>query len=233
VTRDKSKSAADFLTALNADPAYVKKRGAQEDARVLRGAEISLITRPLLQELAEAGYPVTSLDDLLTRYAPLPPAIVTLLLDSLSEVTDTAVQEQMVRALGASAGAFDGTSLITVFQNTHSAGLQYAIANTMAQADVRDAAHWILDAVQNPANGTARQMLALAAARRNPPMLANPVLLELLDDLPGHVALALAESGQLSELEALETKYTTTAGWEKQQIGRAISAIRRRLDETT
>ena len=168
----RSESAADFLTELDADPAYVKKRGAQEGARVVREAEISLITRPLLQELAAAGYPATSLDELLKRYAPLPPAIVTLLLDSLTEVADTAVQEQMVRALGASADAFDGTPLITVFQNTHSAGLQYAIVNTMAQADVRDVTRWILDAVQDPVNGTARQMLALAAARRNPSILA-------------------------------------------------------------
>lgn len=231
MTRDKSKSAADFLTALNADPAYVKKRGAQEDARVLREAEISLITQPLLQELGAAGYSVASLDELLTGYAPLPPAIVTLLLESLSEVADTAVQEQMVRALGASANAFDGTSLIAIFQNTHSPGLQYAIANTMAQADVRGVAHWILDAVQNPAHRTARQMLVLAAARRNSATLANPVLLGLLDDLPRHVALALAESGQRRELEALERKYPTTTGWEKQQIGRAISAVNRRLSE--
>ena len=231
MTRDKSKSAADFLTALNADPAYVKKRGAQEDARVLREAEISLITQPPLQELGAAGYSVASLDELLTGYAPLPPAIVTLLLESLSEVADTAVQEQMVRALGASANAFDGTSLIAIFQNTHSPGLQYAIANTMAQADVRGVAYWILDAVQNPAHRTARQMLVLGAARRNSPTLANPVLLGLLDDLPRHVALALAESGQRRELEALERKYPTTTGWEKQQIGRAISAVNRRLSE--
>ena len=232
MTREKSTSAADFLAELNADPEYVRTRAARENAQVLREAEISLITRPLLQELTAAGYTATSLDELLTKYAPLPSAIVILLLDSLSEVADIAVQEQIVRALGASAGAFDGTSLITVFENTHSAGLQYAIANTMAQADVRDVAHWILDAVQDPARGTARQMLALAAARRNSPTLANPILLGLLDELPGHAALALAESGEGRELEALEKKYPASAGWEKQQIGRAMSAIRRRVGET-
>jgi len=56
----------------------------------------------------------------------------------------------------------------------------------------------------------------LAAARTNPPDTANPVLLRLLDELPGHAALGLAESGTLSELPALERAYKSTTGWERE-----------------
>jgi len=225
----KSKSAADFLAELNADPEHVARRSAQEDARVLREAEVQTAARPVIEELVAAGYAIATLDGLLARYAPLPQAVVEVLLGRVSEVRDAAVQEQMVRALGASAIPFDGGPLVRLFQATDSGAVRYAIANTLAQADVSGVSAWLLDAVRNPAYGTARQMLALAAARRAGPAQANPVLLALLDEMPGHIALALAESGGQRELHALEGKYATARGWEKQEIGRAASVIRRRL----
>lgn len=232
MTKRKAKSAADFLTELNADPDYVASRDIQEGARALREAQIRSASQPLLEELMAAGYPLTSLAELLTRYAPLPAAIVDILLDRLAEMQDPAVQEQIVRALGASAVPIPAEQLIMLFRTTESNGLRYAIANTMAQAEVQGAGAWLLEAVRNPGFGVARQMLALAVARRAPRVLANPILVGLLDDLPGHAALALAESGEQQEVRALEVKYPTASGWEKQEIGRAISVIRRRLAES-
>lgn len=231
MTKRKSKSAADFLAELNADPEHVARRNAQEDARVLREAEIRTVIQPLLEQLLAAGYPVASLDTLVTSYEPLPAPVVALLLDWLPEVNDTAVQEQIVRALGASAVPFDGDPLVALFDSTDSGAVRYAIANTMAQAPVRGVGPWVLKAVQDPNYGTAREMLALAAARHNAATVANPVLVGLLDQIPGHAALALAETGHRHELEVLERKYAAASGWVKQEIGRAMSVIQRRLAE--
>lgn len=231
MTKRKAKSAAEFLAEMNADPDQLKRKSAQEDARVLREVQIRTVTRPLLEALSAAGFPVASLDDLLPRHAPLSEPIVELLLESVTEIGDVAVQEQIVRALGAAAVPFPAAPLILLFRATCSDALRYAIANTIANADVRGANSWLLDAVKNSEFGTARQMLALAVARHVPPAQGNPVLVSLLDDMPGHAALALAESGQAAQLSELERRYETASGWEKRELGRAMSVIRRRLEE--
>ena len=74
-------------------------------------------------------------------------------------------------------------------------------------------------------------MLTLAAARTNPPDVVNPVLVRLLDELPGHAALALAETGGPGEVEALRGAYQRATGWEREQIGRTINIIARRHEE--
>lgn len=225
----RKKSAADFLAELNADPEHVARRSAQEDARVLREAEIQTVTRSLLEALAARGYPIATLDDLPARYAPLPESVVGVVLEKLLEIHDPGVQEQLVRALGAAAVPFDGAPLVRLFEATESEAVRYAVANTLAQANPRGIAEWALQAVRNAEYGAAREMLALAVARHAAPDQANPVLLGLLDELPGHAALALAESGRAREMEMLEAKHAEASGWVRKEIGRAVSVIRRRL----
>jgi hypothetical protein len=74
-------------------------------------------------------------------------------------------------------------------------------------------------------------MLALAAARTNAPEKVNPILERLLNDLPGHAAVALEETGEPKQLTALRTAYRSASGWERDQLGRAINVIERRNQE--
>lgn len=229
MTKRKPKSAAAFSAELNADAEYVARRSAREDTGVLREAEFQVLTQALRDDLAAVGYPVATIEDLLPRYAPLPQPVVDALLKHLAEMADISVQEHIVRVLGASAVSFDGAPLVRLFEASDSTSVRFAVANTLAQRQARGVAEWVLGAVQNPAYGVARQMLALAAARLASPEAANPVLVSLLDELPGHAAMALAESGQHAELQELETKYGSIDGWARKEVGRAISVIRRRL----
>lgn len=231
MTRHKPKTAEEFLAELNADPAHVARRAAQNDRREMREAEIALATQQLRDELSAAGYPVGTLDDLAKRYAPLSAQLVEVLLRWIPIVDDKVVKEQLVRALAVAENGFDGGVLASEFQRSPDAALRYAIANTLATARVRGAGTWILDALNDPSSGTARQMLALAAARRSPREDANRALLRLLDELPGHAALGLAESGGGQELAVLERRYPSAKGWVKKEIGRAISVIKRRLNQ--
>lgn len=198
---------------------------------MLRDGEVVASPGRYLTDSGPQGTRSLQMDELATKYAPLPGPVVAVLLEWLPEARDTEVQEQVVRALGASGVAFDGDALVMLFRITESGTLRYAIANTLAQAPVRGVGTWLLKAVENPEYGTARQMLALAAARHNASAVANPVLVGLLAQIPGHAALALSETGGQNELEALEHVYANASGWVKQEIGRAISVVRRRLTE--
>lgn len=230
MTKRKPKSAADFLAELNADPESVARRAEAQDAAVLRDAEVASILRPLLDRLRESGYAVGSIDDLASKYAPLPAKVVEVILDWLGEAPTSPALEPVVRALGASTVEFSGESLVWQYRNATSDALKYAVANTMAQARVRGIASWLVDTLRRE-RGVARQPLALAVARHVPREEANVALLGALDEMPGHAALALAECGGTKELQHLERKYDEVSGWERREVGRAISVIQRRLSE--
>ena len=100
----------------------------------------------------------------------------------------------------------------------------------IAEARPTDVTDWLLSVVNDPAYGDSRQMLTLAVARIASPQTANDVLLSIYDQLPGHVALALAESGGKRELEFLRDKRDRSKGWIRKEINKAVGAIARRLD---
>lgn len=220
---------ADLMAQLEEDPAHLTSRQHQAAEHELREREVQIASQPLLDELAAAGYPLVNFDELLSRYAPLKEPVVNVLLSRVLGVRDKSVQQQVVRALGASAVPFSGMSITRLFDSTDSESLRFAIANTLAEAPVTGVSDWLLRAARDASTGTAQQMLLLAVARHIEPTRASPLLLELLDALPGHAALALAEVGGGEELKALRLKYETTRGWVKTQIGRAIAVIERRI----
>jgi hypothetical protein len=71
-------------------------------------------------------------------------------------------------------------------------------------------------------------MLALAVARTSSPAEANRALAGLLDEIPGHAAIALAECGGPKELALLKAKASKTKGWVKKECEKAVRAIARR-----
>ena len=105
-----------------------------------------------------------------------------------------------------------------------------AIANTIAEARPKGITDWLLSVVKDPAYGDARQMLTLAVARIASPQIANETLISIYDQLPGHVALALAESGGERELKFLEDKRDRSKGWVRREIEKAVKTIIKRLD---
>ena len=222
--RGKGLSARELSEQLKNDPAYQAKLKAQAArARVVRAGEDKV-----LNDLANRGYPAESLSDLVNRHAPLPADLSGALLESLAATSDPALQEAIVRALGAARTAIDVQPLVQLFEGATSDSLRWAIANTFAELRPSGIGEWLLEALQTPTYGKAREMLALAVARTNPAAHANPVLLDLLDEMPGHVALALAESGTTDELTVLKERAASAKGWIKTELEKAVRAIRRR-----
>jgi HEAT repeat protein len=225
--RKKRTTAEEFAGRLKEDPGYRAKLEQQaQGATRLREAEAELLKR-----LSSKGYRAASMDELVRQHAPLPRDLADALLECLGRVSETNLQEAIVRALGATREEFDAGQLTDLFERTDSSTLQWAIANTLAEARPASLGDWLIRALQNQRYGKAREMLALAAARTNPPEVVNPVLIHLLDELPGHAALALAETGAHRELEALRVAHRSATGWERDQIGRTIDLIARRDEE--
>jgi len=227
-------TAKEFAAQLNADSVYQAKLGQQTE----NAARIDKAEAALIKALSSKGYTAASLEELVRTHAPLRREIADALVESLDEVSDTNVREAdtnvreaIVRALGAAREQFNVRPLADLFERADSPTLRWAIANTLAEARPTSLSDWIIDALQNPAFGKAREMLTLAAARTNPPDVVNPVLVRLLDELPGHAALALAETGGLGEVKALRGAYQRATGWDREQIGRTISIIARRHQE--
>jgi hypothetical protein len=229
--KKRDRTAAELMAELKSDPKRVEAERVREEARRIRAAELDAISEPILESLRVAGYPVDSIYYIARTYAPLPKGVVDVLLAALSTVDEVRVQEGIVRALGASHIRYDGKILTDLFEATEDDALRWAIANTFSIGKMRGVGAWILDAVQRKDYGTSRQMLPLAAVRHNTPELANPILVALLSDMPGHVAMGLAESGGESELVALRAQYEIAEGWERKAIGQAIGVIERRKQE--
>ena len=220
-------TAAEFMAQLRGDAEYQ----AKIDAQAAQTAQIEEAERAAMMRLAAQGYAANSLNELVERYAPMPGPLADALVDLLSSVDHPNVREGVVRALGATLAGFNVRPLLELFEQTPSDSLRWAIANTLAEARPSDVASWALQAVQDVRYGKAREMLALAAARTNAPDAANPVLVRLLAELPGHAALGLAESGTPKELPALRRAREQASGWEREQIGRTIDIIKRRRQE--
>lgn len=225
-------TAAEFLAERQADPKWVESERVRAETRGMRSEKFAAICAPLLTSLRAAGYPVDSLGDIARTYAPLPKSLVDVLLAALPTIPEVNIKEGIVRALGASRVRYDGRILTDLFEATDNDSLRWAIANTLSIGKMRGVGVWVLDAMQRKEYGTARQMLPLAAVRHNPPNVANPILLGLLTEMPGHVAMALAESGGESELAALQAQYEIAEGWTNRAIGQAIDVIRRRRQES-
>ena len=225
--KKRDKTAEEFAAQLKSDPTYQAKLARQAETT----ARIQAAEATLMKALASKGYRASSLGELVRGHTPLSHDLADALVESLGQVSEPGLQEGVLRALGAARARFNVGPLIELFEQTDSTTLRWAIANTLAETRPAERGDWLIRALKDRRYGKAREMLALAAARANPPEIVNPILVRLLDELPGHVALALAETGGLGELDALRRAYANATGWEREQIGRSVNTIERREAE--
>jgi hypothetical protein len=225
----RKKTAGELMAEMEADPDFQRRRAEKERRYAELAARFDEIERPIRDALRQIGVEGESIQEMTRRYAPLSAQIVEVLLDWLPRVKEDRVKESLVHSLGAAREPFDGRPLVEAFVSDRSDTLRWPIANTIAEARPFGITEWVIEAVQTPAFGTSRQMLVLALARLATPETAMPILLSLLDELPGHVAIALSEHGGAVELQALQDRVNGVDGWQKAEFLKAIRKIRRRL----
>lgn len=222
------KTAAELMAELGSDLEYRRSQAEREKAREETHAEYASLEAPILERLQAVGAEAESLPDLVARHAPLRPEIVQILLEALARASNERLQDAIVRALGAAQEPFPGDELMRLFDATSSDGLRWSIANTLAEARPAIDERWLIERLTNPRQGKAREMLALALARIAPPQTAIPVLRDLVKDLPGHVAMALAEVGGPAEADLLRDQLPAAKTWLRKEIEKAIRKIERR-----
>lgn len=221
-----SLTAAELAAQLANDPDYQSKLAAQNE----RAAAILAEVKPILADLEALGISVNSIDELRLAYSALPESVVKVLVRWMNRLSIPSLQESIVRELASVQEPFDVRPLLQLFERTTSDSLRWAIANTLAELRPLDARDWVINALGTSKYGRAREMLLLALARIAPSSVANPVLVTYLEEMPGHVALGLAESGGRLEAELLERQARTEHGWVLQELTRAISMIGTRLN---
>jgi len=192
-----------------------------------RQAEIAGLVEPIVKDLHQQGIDVKSIDKLVQHHAPLSAQVVQVLLHWLPRIQNDRVKESLIRSLGAAKEPFEGKELIDCFETDMSETLRWPIANTIAEARPFGVADWLVQAVRNPGSGTARQMLVIALARLVPAGQAIPILLTLINDLPGHVAMAIGEIGGQPERIVLQNYSGPLKGWELAEFAKAIKKLGR------
>jgi hypothetical protein len=224
------KTAAEFLAELGGNLDLRRRERDRDRERAEREAEYARLEKPLLEQLGKIGVDAVSLADLVARHSPLRQEIVGVLRTALGQASDEGLQEAIVRALAASRESFPGDELLRLFESTRSETLRWAIANTLAEARPSVDFHWLADRLADPREGKAREMLTLALARRAPLVASLPILRSVLTDIPGHVAMALAEVGTLEDAALLREQLPASKGWVRKEIEKAIRRIERRAE---
>ena len=184
---------------------------------------------PILDSLRAVGYEVGSLAELREsgeRYRDAIPTLVA----ALSEVVDTRVLMEVVRALSVPWAKPAATStLIDLFQRVEDAnglGLRWAIGNALEVTWDDDDFEALVDLACDRSYGRSREMIVLGLARSKRPE-AGTVLLGLLDDtdVNGHALKALRKLKLPVPRAGLERMLDDDRAWVRKEAQRALVAL--------
>ncbi len=223
-TQDAPRTAADLISELERDPAFVARRAAREEERRKSAEEYQRAARELLSELAAIGFPVASVGELPRLRRPYPDA-VPVLLWWLKRVDHAGLKEDIVRALSVPwAPEALGVFLHELPRAVERAGLTWALANgveILADDGAFDAiAALVLDRRYGPARGP----LATALQKLRDPR-APAVLAALLDDpeVAGPALKALVALGHTPSRERIEPLLSHGHAWVREEAARVLS----------
>ena len=165
MSKDKDRAyipAAEVKASQANDPDYLAMRARKDEKfRKLR-EKYAELERPLLERLRLQGYQADSISDLIKRYAPLPSALVEIVLTSIDECADDVTKEWMIRALAAAGQPFDGRKLCELYDRTNNIQLKWAIANTIASSKPHSIDDWLEKASQDAYLRTTLQKLGFS-----------------------------------------------------------------------
>jgi HEAT repeat protein len=224
VRKQNSKGSA-RLEDLVSDPAYKAMQSRIERDREEAVREFNEGARPLLDELAQAGFPSIELLRRRKKYLEAIP----ILLKWLPRIANYRVKESIVRALTVpwAKGAVAPT-LIAEFKSADLTADSYkwTIGNALASVPSRSIAGDLIELLQDRKHGSARQMLALALAKSGD-LRATDVLLDLLGDetLRGHAIIGLGKLASPRARLQLEPFLSDENAWIRREAKKALERI--------
>lgn len=180
----------------------------------------------------DANIEVTQMRELLVAKR-LPEPVISVLLDSLSWITDPGLLQEVLRSLTLKQckGKVD-LPLMTLFESlgpttSYNASLKWAVGNALSLTASRSIEERLVTAVKDrEMHGKAREMLVLALANM-PGEKAGEVLLELLlrDDLVGHAAMAAKSMKMAQAIPLLKKHLSHPVPWVRKKVNSAVKSI--------
>ncbi len=226
----KTKSAADLLSELNADPNYTVRmrqlqRGQSENAARHREA-----AKPILVELAAGGISVPSLSDLILLTPHEYKAALPTLIRWLPLVENAQVKEEIARVLSVPWAAPTAVPALIAEFSTPAAessdSLRWAIANALAVTADDAVGEQIALLAGDARNGKAREMLVLALGNCRESRVAHALIALLSDEqVVGHAVMALGKLKSKAARSPIERLLLHRKGWVRAEAAKAIAAI--------
>ena len=157
-----TKTAAELMAELQADPAYVQERARRQEELRVREQAWREAEAPLVAELRAAGLDVDSVWDLVNTTAPYP-AVLPLLLEHLARPYPDRVREGIARALAVPESSFGADTLLDLYRREPSeTDAKQGLAVALAQAAVEGHIDELIALAGDPAHGTSRLLLLSA-----------------------------------------------------------------------
>jgi HEAT repeat protein len=221
------KTAAELMAKLRSDPDFVAREQQRERQRLQDIANMRRTAAPLIAELAELGFEVSSVSELPETYASYERAIP-VLVKWLPAVSDTALKETIVRALSVPFAKRATALLAQELRKAapDQASLKWTIANALEVLADDDIFEDVAELVQEKHHGKAREMLALALGKMSNPH-AVEVLIELLGDeqVAGHAVMALGRLKSRAARPAIEHFLKHPKAWIRKEAKKALASI--------
>lgn len=154
-----SKTAAELMAELQADPEYVADRQRRDDELARREAEWRLAEAPLVEELRTAGFEVDSAWDLVNTSTPYPAALP-ILLRHLQRPYPDRVREGIARALAVRDSRFGWESLAQLYREEPAGtDAKDGLAVALSAAADEDVADQLIDLAGDDEHGDSRLLL--------------------------------------------------------------------------
>ena len=176
-------TAKEFLQALEADPDYVRRRAVQDEEVAKLDALYREAEAPLVSELAEIGFQVWSVWDLVNGVQSYDRAIP-LLLHHLRRPYPEAIRDGIARALGVPATRRLGwRGLIDEYRQTDelSSRVKGGLAAALSAASDDSVVQDLIDLAKDRRNGASRVILLLGLRKSKLPE-AKQALIDLAAD---------------------------------------------------
>ena len=230
---DRPKTAAELMAELREDPEFVAQEQQHERQKQENEQLYARAAAPVLDELEAAGFRVRRVGELRRLGAEYPEAIP-ILIHWLPLVSYLPLKGDLVRTLSVPwARPMAGRALIEEFRRAddpEGTGIRWEIANALAVVADDDILDDVIQLVQDPRHGKAREMLTLALANMTNPR-ATSVLRDLLRDeqVVGHAVMALGKLGVPEVLSELEKLTDHPKEWVRHEAAKAVTRIRSRM----
>ena len=220
-------TAGELIAQLERDPENQARMQEVEEKRLATVEANRKELKPLLTELATAGFVVSHPQELVTEFPKK--EVIPILLKWLVRLARPDTKESVVRALSVPwAKPTAVIPLIDEFRNTpnNEASLKWAIGNALEVLASDAVFDDIVDLVSDKRHGKSREMLAAALGKMKNPKVID-ILIGLLDDeeVVGHALASLKKLKAKQARTRIERLINHPKAWVRKEAKQALSKI--------